>query len=113
MSTFDISREAFAAVQEEFGEGLRLVRGAAYPLSCVLSEKHVQTLDSDGQTLVDTTALYVDVSMTELAAMKLGALEHGDRLLRGDDEFIVVGVMDRMGYQRARLHQKHSGGGSW
>ena len=113
MSTFNLSREAFAAVQEEFGEGLRLVRGAAYPLGGVLSEKHVQTLDSDGQTLVDTTALYVDVSMTELSAMKLDALEHGDRIMRGQEEFVVVNVQDRMGYQRARLHQKHSGGRSW
>ena len=113
MSTFDLSREAFAAVQEEFGEGLRLVRGAAYPLGGVLSEKHVQTLESDGQTLVDTTALYVDVSMAELSKMRLSALEHGDRIMRGEEEFVVVNVQDRMGYQRARLHQKLSGGRSW
>lgn len=113
MSTFNISREAFAAAQAEFGEGLRLVRGAAYPLNAVLSEKHVQTLDGDGQTVVDSTALYVDVSMQELADMRLGGLEHGDRIMRGEEEFVVVSVADRMGYQRARLHQHKIDARSW
>lgn len=113
MSTFELSREAFAAVQAEMGEPLRLIRGAAYPLTAVLTEKHVQTLDGEGQTLVDDTALYVDVSMTELARMGLGALEHGDRIMKGDRELIVVSVMDRMGYQRARLHQRHSDARAW
>lgn len=113
MSTFDISREAFAAAQEEFGERLRLIRGAAYPLSAVLSEKPVQVLDGDGQTVVDSTALYVDVSMQELANMRLSGLEHGDKIMRGKDEFVVVNVMDRMGYQRARLHQHNINARSW
>lgn len=113
MSMFDLSSEAFSAVQAEMGEPLRLVRGAAYPLTAVLSEKHVQTLESDGESVVDDITMYIDVSMTELAAHGLGALEHGDRIMKGSQELIVVSVMDRMGYQRARLHQQKSSGRPW
>jgi hypothetical protein len=113
VSTFDLSREAFSAVQAEMGEPLRLIRGAAYVLTAVLNEKHVQTLEGEGQTVVDDVALYVDISNTELAAYGLGGLEHGDKIMKGEQEFVVVNVMDRMGYQRARLHQQRSDRRPW
>jgi hypothetical protein len=113
VSMFDLSREAFSAVQAEMGESLRLIRGAAYPLTAVLIEKHVQTLEDDGSSVVDDTAMYIDVAMDELAAYGLGGLEHGDRIMKGEQELLVVTVMDRMGYQRARLHQRRSNGRTW
>jgi hypothetical protein len=113
VSSFDLSQEAFAAVQAEMGEPLRLVRGAAYPLVGVLIEKHVQTLEGEGQTVVDDVALYVDVSNTEMGNYGLGGLEHGDKMMKGDQEIVVVNVQDRMGFQRARLHQQRSDRRPW
>ena len=95
------------------GEEVRIVRGAAYRVKAILSERHVQTLASDGQTLVDTTALYMDVSMRDLADAGLRGLEHGDKVMIGNEDMVVVGVMDRLGFQRARLHHQNQDARAW
>lgn len=106
MSTFDISTEAFAAAQSEFGETVRIVRRAAIPVQAVMSEKQVQTLEGDGQTVVDTVQIYADFSVADLKLTGIGSIDHGETIERKGRKYVAVQITERMGYQRVRLHQQ-------
>lgn len=106
MSVFAIAHEAFSAAQEEFGERIRVIRKAAVPLKAVLSEKHVQVLDTDSGALVDTVQYFVDVSVEELHRTRLRNIAVGERLEHNDNRYVVVQILEKMGHLRLRLHQE-------
>lgn len=106
MSVFALATEAFAAAQEEFGETVKVLRHAAIPLTSVLMEKHAQVFDADTGSLVDTVQFYIDVSVEEMSRKGIRGIQTGERLEHRGNRYVAVQIIDRMGYQRVRLHQE-------